>query len=320
MSSPFHFPPEVMQLLVSVIPLLNRSKPDVFLFFKGAGVADSHMDSLFASYRQDRNSVNKYQIARTVLERLNEAGDKTLTARREVIKRIVEWEDFSMCWPDDQLKAKGLVAELRQIVNVKDSFTRMRDERDKEAEQIRRQNERRHAEEKRKLAEIDSVKSALFALFSESDPHKRGKALEPVLNRLFAVYDVLIRENFKMKIEGVAGVVEQIDGVIELDGNVYLVEMKWEKEPLGKDKVSSHLVGVFNRGHSRGILISASGYTQAALQTCRESLHHAPFCLCLLEEIVFMLENKLNLKDMLRSKIQAALIDKEPLYRVLPGR
>jgi restriction system protein len=51
---------------------------------------------------------------------------------------------------------------------------------------------------------------------------------------------------------------------------------------------------------------------------CRESLHRAPFCLCLLEEIVFMLENKLNLKDMLRSKIQAALIDKEPLHRVLP--
>jgi restriction system protein len=229
MSSPFHYPPEVLQLLVNVIPLLNRSKPDVFLFFKGAGVADTYMESLLASFRQDRNSVNKYQIARTVLERLNEAGDKALTARREVIKRIVEWEDFSMCWPDDQLKAKGLVAELRDIVNVKDSFTRMRDERDKEVEQIRRQNQQRHAEEKRKLAEIESIKSALFALFAESDPHKRGKALEPVLNRLFAVYDVLIRENFKMKIEGVAGVVEQIDGVIELDGNVYLVEMKWER-------------------------------------------------------------------------------------------
>jgi hypothetical protein len=141
MSSPFHYPPEVLQLLVSVIPLLNRSKPDVFLFFKGAGVADCYMDSLFGSYRQDRNSVNKYQIARITLERLNEAGDIALTARREIIKRIVEWEDFSMCWPDDQLKAKGLVAELRQIVNVKDSFTRMRDERDKKVEQIRKQNQ-----------------------------------------------------------------------------------------------------------------------------------------------------------------------------------
>ena len=99
MASPFHFPPEVLQLLVSVIPLLNRSKPDVFLFFKGAGVADSYMDSLLACYQQDRNSVNKYQIARTVLERLNEAGDKALAPRREVIKRIVEWEDFRCVGP-----------------------------------------------------------------------------------------------------------------------------------------------------------------------------------------------------------------------------
>ena len=37
----FHYPPELMNLLIDVIPLLNRSKQDVFLFFRGAGVSES---------------------------------------------------------------------------------------------------------------------------------------------------------------------------------------------------------------------------------------------------------------------------------------
>ena len=34
----FHYPPDLFNLLVDTIPLLNRSKRDVLLFFRGAGV------------------------------------------------------------------------------------------------------------------------------------------------------------------------------------------------------------------------------------------------------------------------------------------
>jgi hypothetical protein len=33
----FHYPPDLMRLLIDAVALLNKSKPDVFLFFKGAG-------------------------------------------------------------------------------------------------------------------------------------------------------------------------------------------------------------------------------------------------------------------------------------------
>lgn len=36
----FHYPPELFNLLVDVLPLLNRSKQDVLVFFRGAGVPD----------------------------------------------------------------------------------------------------------------------------------------------------------------------------------------------------------------------------------------------------------------------------------------
>lgn len=37
----FHYPPELFNLLVDVVPLLNRSKQDVLVFFRGAGVPDN---------------------------------------------------------------------------------------------------------------------------------------------------------------------------------------------------------------------------------------------------------------------------------------
>jgi Restriction endonuclease len=55
-----------------------------------------------------------------------------------------------------------------------------------------------------------------------------------------------------------AHMVEQIDGVIERDGELYLVEIKWWSVPLEPGELSHHLVRVSNRGHARGIFISAS--------------------------------------------------------------
>jgi len=128
----YHYPPEVLNLLVDTIPLLCRSKNDVLLFFRGAGVGEDLFSDISKQLTLDRKSINKYEIVRTVLQRVNEKGDSALQTRREIIKRVAEFEDFSTCWPNDQLKAKGLAGELRRVVNVKDSFTRMAQEREQE--------------------------------------------------------------------------------------------------------------------------------------------------------------------------------------------
>ena len=83
------------------------------------------LDDLAARLVADSTSISKYEIARAALRRINDAGDQMLRPRREVIKQVTEFEDFSLCWPDDELKAKGMVGDVRRHVNVKDSFTRM---------------------------------------------------------------------------------------------------------------------------------------------------------------------------------------------------
>lgn len=179
MADSFHYPPEVFSLLVDTIPLLCRGKKDVLVFFRGAGVPDADMASMATQLRIDAKSVNKYQIARHVLEALNARGDSGLAARREVIKRIVEFEEFSTCWPADQLKAKGLVADIRKVVNVKDSFTRMKQERDSERQQTTQRAREEQTELAAKRAQVHSVRDRLFSLFGMDDkPNARGKLLE----------------------------------------------------------------------------------------------------------------------------------------------
>jgi len=311
-----HYPPELLQLLVDTIPLLCRSKKDVLVFFQGAGVPKKMLADFERKLATDRSSVNKYGIVRDVLVLLNAEGEATLRERREVLKRVVEYEDFSTCWPADQLKAKGLVAEIRRVVNVKDSFSRMRLE--KEAEQKKRIDEEKKkalALQERK-ATLEEVKKDLYALFGESNPQQRGKKLEGVLNRLFKTAGILIRESFTRVATSGEGILEQIDGVIEMDGDIYLVEMKWWDKPLGTGEVSQHLVRVFTRNCARGVLVSYSGYTEPAITICKDALARMVVVLCNLHEVVQLLDHENDLLEFLRKKIRAAVIDKNPHYIV----
>ena len=229
----YHYPPELFNLLVDTIPLLCRSKKDLLFFFKGAGISDSFASDLWVRVENDRKNINKYEITRTILSRLNERGEATLRERREVLKRIIEFEDFSTCWPNDQLKAKGLVSEIRRVVNVKDSFTRMEQERIKEKRKQQEEYQDKIKANMSKRNELESIKFDLFSLFSmpNNESKKRGKLLEGVLNRLFKAYGILISDSFEVVGNEGEGIIEQIDGVIEIDGYLYLVEMKWCNKP-----------------------------------------------------------------------------------------
>jgi len=178
----YHYPPELLNLLVDTIPLLCRSKMDTIIFLKGAGVGNFFISDVEQRVLSDRKNINKYEIVRTILTRLNEKGELTLRERREILKRVCEFESFSNCWPNDQLKAKGLVSEISRVINVKDSFTRMKQERDKEKEKQRLEYEKKQIKIKKKRDSINSVKNNLFSLFDNAlTPQQRGQKLEDVL-------------------------------------------------------------------------------------------------------------------------------------------
>ena len=320
MAEQFHYPPEVFNLLVEGIPLLCRSKKDVITFFQGAGADHSDLAYCASIIRRNPQEINKYEIARDVLTKVNTRGDDGLRIRREIIKRVVEFEDFSTCWPADQLKAKGVVASLRDVVNVKDSFTRMKQERETERAQIVAQNRATQEAAAKKREAIEDVNRRLCSLFSLDDkPQERGKILETTLNDLFRAYGILIQEDFRRKAPDSSLVLEQIDGVIMLNGTIYLVEMKWLKDPVGVSEIGPHLVRLFGRANASGIFISNSTYTEAAIQQCREALNQRTIFLCSLHEIVMLLQRQADFESMLKRKSQTAILDKNPYTEIFVG-
>jgi hypothetical protein len=58
----FHYPPDLFELVVQTIPLLNRSKRSVLLFFKGAGVQEKLIADITNILSTNRDSMYRGQI------------------------------------------------------------------------------------------------------------------------------------------------------------------------------------------------------------------------------------------------------------------
>lgn len=318
MNDVYHYPPDLFDLIVQTIPLLNRSKKAVLTFFNGAGVDPNVYKDISKIINSTPDSISKYEICRTILERINQNSEKFLRERRELLKRITEFEAFSTCWESDQLKAKGFVSEIQKVINVKDSFTRMRQEREQEHSLRKKEYKSKIDELNKQREKLEKIKQELYSLFLESNHQKRGKILESVLNSYFKVYQILIKEDFKRLGESGEGIIEQIDGIIEIDNQIYLAEMKWKKDPNNSDDIFSHLGRIYHRANAHGIFISASGYTPSGLTAAKEALiKNALLILMDLEEFVKVIEGEIDFRNYLRDKIKAAIIEKDPYKRMI---
>jgi hypothetical protein len=89
------------------------------------------------------------------------------------------------------------------------------------------QHREQQAEQKRHSQALMELKEEFFRLAVESNRNKAGLGLEQLLNRLFGLFQLQPRQPFRI-------VGEQIDGSFELEGQIYLLEAKWEQHPLAE--------------------------------------------------------------------------------------
>lgn len=105
-------------------------------------------------------------------------------------------------------------------------------------------------------------RDALYRSFTELlqlEPRPRGLAYERFLRDLFEFSKLEPREPFTLR-------GEQIDGSFQLDGATYLLEAKWQNEPIGNRELMSFHGQVRSKSQwTRGLFISHSGYTAEGL-------------------------------------------------------
>jgi len=133
----------------------------------------------------------------------------------------------------------------------------------------------------------------------EVAPQKRGFAFERFLNELFGAFDLAPRGSFRL--QG-----EQIDGSFELEGHTYLLEAKWQSQPVGQADLLVLRGKVEGKATwSRGLFISYSGFSQDGLAAF--SRGRAPNLIAMDgQDLYFILEGAMTLPDALRLKTRRA--------------
>ena len=160
-------------------------------------------------------------------------------------------------------------------------------------------------EDKLATAKKETLKNTLPLLLNELlnlnklAPQERGYTFEKFLNTLFNTFDMKARSPFRL-------VGEQIDGSIEFEGNIYLIEAKWQNALVGNaDLLVLHGKVDGKATWSRGIFICYSGFTQEGLEAFSKG---RPTNLIAVtgQDLYFILESGMPLDQMIRLKARLA--------------
>ncbi|MFD7677478.1 restriction endonuclease [Streptomyces sp. NPDC060187] len=298
--------------MIETVPRLSKSKEGVITFLRSAGISETLLRPYRDQLAVDRTAVSKFKLVRSVLAQVNEEGDTALGVRRKLLQQVTDFQEYTTLWEEDRVKAKGLISDIRAVVEVKDAFTRMNNERDAERQERLARVKEQQKDTAQRRQRLEKLRHQLASLTRLQDPHARGIALEGLLNEVFSATGVLVRESFALRNDG-GTVEEQIDGVIEVDGNLYIVEVKWWKKPIDIDPMCRQLVRVFNRAEARGLFISASGYTQPAVKECTQALTNRVVLLGEVRELMLLLEREGDVTNWVREKARLATMERRPL-------
>jgi restriction system protein len=278
------------------------------------GIEPGDLAEARAMYALDPDGTKKTAIAEAVLHALIKKQDDAIFQRREILRRLSQNEDFGSCWPADQYKARGYVAELARIVNIKDSFTRIEREREREHTQRAAANEELIAARHAKRERLRDIKQRLVDLLTaDIIPVFRGLEFEKTITDLFSESGLTIKEPFTVQSDKTGSIVEQVDGAIEVRGRTFLVECKCWKSNISRQELAPLLVSVYNPGNVGGIFISASEYTESALADARAALSQKTIVLLTVGSILACLEADSAIAKFLEDAIREVELSRNPL-------
>jgi len=144
---------------------------------------------------------------------------------------------------------------------------------------------------------LQELKDEFLRLSVEPDRNKAGFALERFINRLFDLFQLKPRQPFRV-------VGEQIDGSFELDGEIYLLELKWEKSPLPEADLLIFRGKIEGKStFTRGVFIALNDISTPARDAITRG--KAPsFFVMNGHDLVMILSEEISLTEFLRKRVR----------------
>jgi len=158
------------------------------------------------------------------------------------------------------------------------------------------QKEQSSREQQRSQA-LRQLKEDFFQLAADRDRNRAGLALEKLLNRLFEIFELRPRQPFHV-------VGEQIDGSFELEGQVYLLESKWENDPLPEADLLVFRGKIEGKStFTRGVFIALNDISIPARDAITRG--KAPsFFVMNGHDLMMILSEAISLTDFLRKRVR----------------
>lgn len=184
---------------------------------------------------------------------------------------------------------KSVTALKKQIAGFKE----IREE-EREVEQRRQTAQQRLLRVNEVQMKLKEITSEFFSLLGSGEPQARGFKLEKVLRELFQLFDLDPKASFRI-------VGEQIDGAFSFEGTDYLLEAKWQQEPVGAAELDG-MAGKLSRklDNTLGLFLSVNGYSEDAVK-----IHSSGRRLVLLmdgSDLMAVLEGRIDLVQLLLRK------------------
>lgn len=159
------------------------------------------------------------------------------------------------------------------------------------------QDHEEQVRQRRRSQALGELKEEFFSLAREADRNKAGLALEQLLNRLFDLFQLHPRQPFRV-------VGEQIDGSFELEGQIYLLEAKWEKNPLPEADLLIFRGKIEGKStFTRGVFIALNDVSLPARDAITRG--KAPsFFVMNGHDLIMILSEAMSLTDFLRRRVR----------------
>lgn len=242
----------------------------------------------------------KYHIITPVLDTLN-SSEKGLGPMRRILQETLDYKDGNhLLWLPDGKKrkreAERCLDHLRLLVKDYSATRRTEEEQ--------RQARRNKAKENQRLAEFNTRLQEVYQRFLEyhgnQNRQERGYALENILYETFQLFDLRPQGPFRR-------MGEQIDGAFYHDGNHFLLEAKWTKNPSNLSDLRD-LDGAVSSSldNTLGLFVSLNGFTNDSLKAYAQG--NRPKLICMDgTDLTAVLNGQIDFNDLLKRKRDIAV-------------
>jgi len=296
------YPPEVIQALKEALRNIYWYKDDLRLFFLSCEVPNNIIT------KQGWHDPQEYKvrIVGNVLDDLISMGETGLGYIRRTIQTILDIHNFDYLrsLEDGATKVSAdrkSVEVLREMVMKHDAtIIKEREERatrtDNLANAAKRWNDA-----------IERLQRQFYELVKTEDRQKRGFLFQDFLFELFKAHDLNPRGSFRI-------IGEEIDGAFEFEMTQFLLEAKWEKDPLGAAPLDSFSKKVERKlENTLGLFVALNGFTEDGLEAFSGT--RPSIILMDGEDLAVVLQGLVDFRDLLKRKVRYTSQTGNPFLR-----